>query len=107
MIVSLCNMEENTIINKQITEESLKEEEKPDISNPSKEEFQTYIDQRPYLVMSPDYSVRLYKSTREISREILVDFSTISRKIKDSLLNDCYCCSKTTGFIYYIRKLDL
>ena len=100
-------MEENTVIKEKNEKETLKEEDKPDVSSPSKEEFQTYIDQRPYLVMSPDYSVRLYKSTREISREILVDFSTISRKIKDSLLNDCYCRSKTTGFIYYIRKLEV
>lgn len=81
--------------------------EKPDIIDISKEDFQNYIDERPYLVMAPDYSVSLYKSTREISREILVDYSTISKKIKDSLLNDCYCRSKTTGFIYYIRKLEI
>lgn len=81
--------------------------EKPDIIDISKEDFQNYIDERPYLVMAPDYSVTLYKSTREISREILVDYSTISKKIKDSLLNDCYCRSKTTGFIYYIRKLEI
>lgn len=81
--------------------------EKPDVVDITKEDFQQYIDERPYLVMAPDYSVTLYKSTREISREILVDYSTISKKIKDSLLNDCYCKSKTTGFIYYIRKLDI
>ena len=100
-------MEENIKIEDNSNNILTEHVEKPAVIDITKEDFQQYIDERPYLVMAPDFSVTLYRSTREISREILVDYSTISKKIKDSLLNDCYCRSKTTGFIYYIRKLEI
>ena len=100
-------MEENIKIEDNSNNNLIEDVEKPAVIDITKEDFQQYIDERPYLVMAPDFSVILYRSTREISREILVDYSTISKKIKDSLLNDCYCRSKTTGFIYYIRKLEI
>ena len=100
-------MEENIKIEDSSNNILTEHDEKPAVIDITKEDFQQYIDERPYLVMAPDFSVTLYRSTREISREILVDYSTISKKIKDSLLNDCYCRSKTTGFIYYIRKLEI
>ena len=55
--------------------------------------------------MAPDYSIKMYKSLRDISRDIYVDLSTISKKIKDSLLNECYCMSKTTKMLFYVRKM--
>ena len=70
-----------------------------------KNDIQEYLEKNPYFVMAPDYSVKMYKSLRDISREIFVDSSTISRKIKDSLLNECYCMSKTTKLLLYIRKM--
>ena len=54
--------------------------------------------------MAPDYLVKMYKSLQIYhGKYLLID--TISRKIKDSLLNECYCMSKTTKMLFYIRKM--
>jgi len=75
------------------------------VSIREKTDIQEYLEENPYFVMAPDYSIKMYKSLRDISREIFVNPSTISKKIRDSLLNECYCMSKTTKMLFYIRKL--
>ena len=43
----------------------------------------TYIRTLKYLVVFPDKKTQIYSSLRDISEDISIDYSTISKKIKN------------------------
>ena len=56
-----------------------------------------------YLVMFPDKKTQIYRSLRDISEDICVDYSTISKKLKNET-GDVFI-SKGTDFIFWIQKI--
>tara|TARA_B100000424_G_C22944088_1_gene502380 strand:- start:398 stop:619 length:222 start_codon:yes stop_codon:yes gene_type:complete len=56
-----------------------------------------------YLVVYPDTSIKLYKNLREIEHDILISYSSISKKLKEK--DSCICESKGTKYIFYIKKI--
>jgi hypothetical protein len=67
-------------------------------------EMKKFLENKNYLVIYPDASLKLFKSLREIQHEILVDASTISKKLKNT--EGCYCLSKSSGFMFYVKKMN-
>jgi len=56
-----------------------------------------------YLVVFPDKKTQIYRSLRDISEDICVDYSTISKKLKNET-GDVFI-SKGTDFIFWIQKI--
>jgi hypothetical protein len=56
-----------------------------------------------YLVVFPDKKTQIYRSLRDISEDICVDYSTISKKLKNET-GDIFI-SKGTDFIFWIQKI--
>jgi hypothetical protein len=56
-----------------------------------------------YLVVFPDKKTQIYRSMRDISEDICVDYSTISKKLKNET-GDVFI-SKGTDFIFWIQKI--
>ena len=56
-----------------------------------------------YLVVFPDKKTQIYRSLRDISEDICVDYSTISKKLKNES-GDVFI-SKGTDFIFWIQKI--
>jgi hypothetical protein len=50
----------------------------------------------------PDKKTQIYGSLREISEDICVDYSTISKKLKNE--GDIFI-SKATDYIFWIQKI--
>ena len=57
-----------------------------------------------YLVLGNFGYCNVFKSLRYISDEILVDYSTISKKLKENQ-DGCFCVSKHDNQTYFIRKI--
>ena len=66
-------------------------------------ELHSYVKKMKYLVIHHNQTNTLYSSLREIARDIQVDASTISKNLKNN--DSCYCCSKNTNLLSYIRKI--
>jgi hypothetical protein len=65
-----------------------------------------YINKHKYLVVLSNGQTEipsLFKSLREIGNNISIDYSTLSKKLKNQ--NACFCTCKETGEIFYIKKL--
>jgi len=71
----------------------------------SYKKFESYMKDLNYLVIYPDKEVHFYKSLRNISDEIYVDHTTISKKLRNE--DACYVISKLNNFMYYIKKMHL
>ena len=56
-----------------------------------------------YLVVFPDKKTQIYRSLRDISEDICVDYSTISKKLKNES-GDIFI-SKGTDFNFWIQKI--
>ena len=69
------------------------------------ENMEKYIKVNKYLVIKADKSVEAYSSLRQIQRDILVDASTISKKMKENGGDYCICVSKPMNYVFYIKKL--
>lgn len=67
--------------------------------------MEQYVKKNNYLVIKADTSVDLYSSLRRIQADILVDASTISKRMKENGGNYCVCTSKPMGYVFYIKKL--
>ena len=70
------------------------------------EEFQTQIKTLRYIALSNDGICNTYSSLRTMATSIQVDFSTISKKLKSNDGIDCYCTSKDTRTIFYIKRIN-
>ena len=68
----------------------------------TEDKMMNYIRKLKYLVVFPDKKTQIYGSLREISIDICVDYSTISKKLKDG--GDIFV-SKATNFIFWIQKI--
>ena len=66
--------------------------------------FLEMLQKNKYLVIRENGSCRLYASLRDISQDIGVDYTTISKKLKTDP-DFCVCRAKTTRENYCIRKL--
>jgi len=66
------------------------------------DDFVNLIHNYKYLVIGNDNTCNMYKSLRDISNVINVDYSTISKNLNDSGI----CTSKETKIHYYIKKIN-
>jgi hypothetical protein len=62
----------------------------------------THVRTLKYLVVFPDKKTQIYSSLRDISEDISVDYSTISKKLTNG--GDLFI-SKGSGFIFWIQKI--
>tara|TARA_Y100000593_G_scaffold49333_1_gene92952 strand:- start:319 stop:573 length:255 start_codon:yes stop_codon:yes gene_type:complete len=69
------------------------------------DDMERYVKSYKYLVIKADRSVELYQSLRRIQKDILVDSSTISKKMKENGGDHCICVSKPMNYVFYIKKL--
>jgi len=69
------------------------------------DDMERYVKSYKYLVIKADRSVELYQSLRRIQKDILVDSSTISKKMKENGGDHCICMSKPMNYVFYIKKL--
>lgn len=67
------------------------------------ENMSKYYKKFNYIVFFPDKKYHLYYSLRDISNDICIDYSTISKKLCEN--NPCICKSKGTRYIFLISKL--
>lgn len=67
--------------------------------------MERYVKSYKYLVIKSDRSIELYQSLRRIQKDILVDSSTISKKMKENGGDHCICVSKPMNYVFYIKKL--
>ena len=58
-----------------------------------------------YLTIDENKKSDIYTSLRDISKNINVDYSTISKKLKEDSDN-CVCTSKKTKKCYLIKKIN-
>ena len=66
------------------------------------EKMYNYYNKIKYIVLFPDKKLKGYVSLREISREIFIDYSTISKRLNET--NPCVCYGK--DFLYLIQKIQ-
>ena len=66
--------------------------------------FSEMLQKNKYLVIRENGSCRLYASLRDISQDIGVDYTTISKKLKTNP-DFCVCCAKASRERYCIKKL--
>jgi hypothetical protein len=57
-----------------------------------------------YLVVFPDRKTKTYKTLSDIQRDICINTSTISKKLKNNDSN--IFKAKGSGYIFYICKID-
>tara|TARA_Y100001935_G_C17191408_1_gene450273 strand:+ start:363 stop:635 length:273 start_codon:yes stop_codon:yes gene_type:complete len=63
-----------------------------------------YIQDFKYLVIDIDQNTKLYKSLRDIEKELKISYSGISKKLKMS--NYCICVPKKSTDVYYIQNIN-
>ena len=56
-----------------------------------------------YLVIFPDKTIKYFPSLRKITKDICIDYTTISKKLNET--NPCICQSQNEGYIFLIQKL--
>tara|TARA_B110000046_G_scaffold140034_2_gene146568 strand:- start:7496 stop:7744 length:249 start_codon:yes stop_codon:yes gene_type:complete len=66
-------------------------------------ELITYYDKIKYFVLFPDKKLKGFTSLREISREIYIDYSTISKRLSES--NPCVCYSSGNEYVFLVQKV--
>ena len=68
-------------------------------------EMSNYYQNMKYIVIGPDKKIDTYNCLRDITQDICIDYSTISKRLIDS--NPCICVSKITNYVFLIIKLDI
>ena len=71
------------------------------------EDFSKLISGYKYLVLGNDNTCNVFKSLRDISNDISVDYTTISKKLKENNNEYCYCVSKETKGIFFVKKFKI
>ena len=66
-------------------------------------ELITYYDKIKYFVLFPDKKLKGFTSLRGISREIYIDYSTISKRLSES--NPCVCYSSDNEYVFLVKKV--
>ena len=67
-------------------------------------ELMNYIQEYKYLVIDLEKNTKLYKSLRDIEKELKISYSGISKKLKIS--NYCICNEKKTTNVFYIQNIN-
>ena len=82
----------------------LSKEQRDFIVNKKTIELMNYIQEYNYLVIDFEHNIQLYKSTRDIEKDINVSHSGIAKKLKKS--NYCICVEKKSTKVYYIQNIN-
>lgn len=69
----------------------------------NEDKMASFVDKFCYMVVFPDKKVELFKSLRDIQKQICIDASTISKKLKD---NNFIFKAKGSDNIFFIRKIN-
>ena len=65
-------------------------------------DFVEHLKKHKYLCVGSDTTCNVYTSLRNISSDIDVDYTTISKKMKAAENNSCVCTCKRNGIHYRI-----
>ncbi len=84
-------------------EEEISKEKRDFLIDKHKKQIMQNIRIYKYLVIDRTNSLKLYKSLREIEKDLGISYSGISKKLKMS--NYCVCVPKKTTEVYYIHNL--
>jgi hypothetical protein len=76
-----------------------------DVKLKTSNELEKYYNKIKYFVLFPDKKLKGFTSLREISREIYVDYSTISKRLSES--NPCVCYSSDNEYVFLVQKVSL
>ena len=82
----------------------LTKEQRDFIVEKNRVELMNYIQEYKYLVIDMERNTKLYKSLRDIEKELKISYSGISKKLK--LSNYCICVEKKTTNVYYIQNIN-
>ena len=85
-------------------EENLSKEQRDFIVEKKRVQLMNYIQEYKYLVIDMEEKTKLYKSLRDIEKELKISYSGISKKLK--LSNYCICVEKKTTNVYYIQNIN-
>jgi hypothetical protein len=85
-------------------EENLSKEQRDFIVEKKRVKLMNYIQEYKYLVIDMEEKTKLYKSLRDIEKELKISYSGISKKLK--LSNYCICVEKKTTNVYYIQNIN-
>lgn len=82
----------------------LSKEQRDFIIDKKRVELMNHIQEYKYLVIDHDKNIKMYKSLRDIEKELNISYSGISKKLK--LSSYCICVEKKTTKIYYIQNIN-
>lgn len=82
----------------------LSKEQRDFIVDKERIKLMNYVQEYKYLVIDSEQTIKLYKSLRNIEKELKISFSGISKKLK--LSNYCICVEKKTTNVYYIQNIN-
>jgi len=85
-------------------EKKLSKEQREFIVDKHRIQLMNYVQEYKYLVIDLDENKKLYKSLRDIEKELKISYSGISKKLK--LSNYCICVEKKTTNVYYIQNIN-
>jgi len=85
-------------------EKQLSKEQRDFIVDKKRIQLMNFIQEYKYLVIDMDKNTKLYKSLRDIEKELKISYSGISKKLK--LSNYCICTEKKTTNVYYIQNIN-
>ena len=85
-------------------EKKLTKEQRDFVVEKNRVKLMNYIQEYKYLVIDLNENTKLYKSLRDIEKELKISYSGISKKLK--LSNYCVCTEKKTTNVYYIQNIN-
>ena len=85
-------------------EQKLSKEQRDFIVEKNRIQLMNYVQEYKYLVIDLEENTKLYKSLRDIEKELKISYSGISKKLK--LSNYCICVEKKTTKVYYIQNIN-
>ena len=85
-------------------EKKISKEQRDFIVDKKNVQLMNYIQEYKYLVIDMEEKTKLYKSLRDIEKELKISYSGISKKLK--LSNYCICVEKKTTNVYYIQNIN-
>jgi hypothetical protein len=85
-------------------DEHLSKEQRDFIVDKKRVQLMNYIQEYKYMVIDMEEKTKLYKSLRDIEKELKISYSGISKKLK--LSNYCICVEKKTTNVYYIQNIN-
>ena len=85
-------------------EQKLSKEQRDFIVEKNRVQLMNYVQEYKYLVIDLEENTKLYKSLRDIEKELKISYSGISKKLK--LSNYCICVEKNTTKVYYIQNIN-